>query len=145
MAEIESLVGRALLGFGNAEFLLDHLLYKIGLTQSKFEFMGNINTGVKMKEYRAKVAESGFDKTEELIELMDEVDCFRELRNSLAHSMILKSMSNEELYIKHRFKSSKTGVQRFTESFTRAELERQIQEFSETRRRLNGMLREYQV
>ncbi|WP_425638801.1 hypothetical protein ACPUEN_04320 [Algoriphagus yeomjeoni] len=131
MGVIEHLIGEAILGFSQAEFLLDDVLHKLGLTQAKFEFMGNIRTGNKLVEYRQKVAESGYENSKLLLNLIDRIDWFREVRNSLAHSIILRSMSDDDCYIRHRFRSSKTGIERYTETFSSNQLRDQIRELHE--------------
>lgn len=141
MVKIEHLIGEAILGFSQAEFLLDDVFFKLGLTKTKFEFMGNIRTGNKMVVYRQKVLDSDLKNSELLLDLMDRIDWFREIRNSLAHSIVLKSVSDENCYIRHRFRSTKIGIERYTDTFNSVQLLDQIRELQETCKSLTELYR----
>jgi hypothetical protein len=142
MNTIESLIGEAIISFSNAEFLLDHLFHKIGLTQAKFEFMGNSRTGNKMSQYKEKLRDSGIRESERIADLLDEVDSFRHLRNVLAHSIILSNSSGEQEFMTHKFYKTKEGIIRNTAVFTVSHLRIQIQEFKEVCQSLNEILKE---
>lgn len=142
MAGIASLIGEAILSFSHAEFLLDNLFRKIGLTKKKFEYMAISSTGQKIKEYKAKLMESELDVAERIACLMEEVDTFRELRNVLAHSIILSNSSGEQEFMTHKFNKTKEGISRHTAVFTASHLSIQIQEFKEVCRSLNEILKE---
>lgn len=142
MAEIESLTGDAILSFSHAEFLLDNLFRKIGLTKKKFEYMAISSTGQKIKEYKAKLMESELAVAPRIADLMEEVDTFRELRNVLAHSIILSNSSGEQEFMTHKFNKTKEGINRHTAVFTASHLSIQIQEFREVCQSLNEILKE---
>lgn len=142
MTQIATLIGEAMLAFSNAEFLLDHIFQKVGLTNSKFEFIGNSRTGFKINQYKEKLLKSKIEESERIANLMEEVDSFRQLRNVLAHSIILSNSSKDQEFMTHKFKTTKEGVTRHTEIFTADHLESQIQEFREVCRSLNELLKD---
>ncbi|GMQ31118.1 hypothetical protein [Algoriphagus confluentis] len=142
MAGIACLIGEAMLSFSNAEFLLDNLFRKIGLTKKKFDYMAISSTGQKIKEYKAKLIESELDVAPRIAYLIEEVDSFRELRNVLAHSIILSNSSGEQEFMTHKFYKTKEGISRYTAVFTASHLSIQIQEFREVCQSLNEILKE---
>ena len=77
MKQISTLIGEAMLAFSNAEFLLDDILLKVGLTKAKFEFMGNSRTGLKIDQYKEKLLNSKIEENARIAILMEEVDNFR--------------------------------------------------------------------
>ncbi|QYH38463.1 hypothetical protein GYM62_06490 [Algoriphagus sp. NBT04N3] len=141
MTGIECLIGEVILSFSNAEFLLDNLFLKIGITQEKLEYLANSKTGQKITVYKVKLLESGLEEAKQIAALMDEVDSFRELRNALAHSIILRNSAEEEEFIRHKFFASKKGIIRNVEIFSIPELQVQVQEFKEVCRSLNDLLK----
>jgi len=92
--------------------------------------------------FKSKLMDSGLKEAEQLVYLMDEVDRFRELRNALAHSIILSNSSDEEEFIRHKYYASKNGVIQNVKVFSASELKDQIQEFREICRSINELLKE---
>ena len=111
MKALHNLIGAIVSEFVMLEFVLSVISYDFKFTNSKMEFFANSSTERKFKKLISQFDSSDILKKSEYTTLLVELDNLRAERNTLVHSLILKSVSNNENFMFHDYYLSKNGIE----------------------------------
>ena len=129
MDKLKLLIGKLTLAFTDADFLVSDIVYKMGITGERFAFFADTKTGHKIENLRNFLQKSDGGPEKAFLPLIERLDELRQERNKLVHSIILKSSTGEDFYIRHRYVLNKEKrVMRDQATFDLKEYEETLQE-----------------